>query len=79
MNRWNEDTIHHVYDSVLVGSILELREALELLDSNGVSTEGHYVSQIREGLRVMEQEMDRRGLRVEEWATQTNTTWARNR
>lgn len=79
MDRWNEEAIHQVYDSVLVGSITELREALELLERNDVPSDSRYVRQIREGLRVMESELDRRGLHVARGARHGEPAWKQPR
>lgn len=57
-----EGSLPFICDSVLIRSILTLRHALDVLEQEGFSTEGSHVQEVKQSLKQMEAEAQRRGI-----------------
>lgn len=61
-----EGSLRLVADGVLVRSIRTLRQARAMLQQSGIGENDTHLNEIRESLRQMEVEAERRGLNIPE-------------
>ena len=65
MQSWDSADLHRIFDGVLIRSTREFRRALRVLRRYDAARASEYYEHMREGLRAMEAELDRRGLQVD--------------
>lgn len=57
--------LRQIYDSVLLYSIRQVQDALDVVHDTGVDFDHPAMAQLRDLLKVMEAERDRRGLTID--------------
>lgn len=65
MPSWDESNMHHIFDGVLIRSMVEFRSALQVLRRYEAARGSEYVEHMREGLHAVEAELTRRGIEVD--------------
>ncbi len=65
MHIWTEKVVRPIRDELLVRSAREFRQLIDYFESMKPSCQGRYLHEIRRGLRLMKEELARRGLEAE--------------
>lgn len=65
MPSWDEANMHHIFDGVLIRSMVEFRSALQVLRRYEAAHGSEYVEHMREGLHAVEAELTRRGIEID--------------
>lgn len=61
---WTKQSVKMMYDEVLIRSAMEFRQALEIMERNGISLDNPYFLEIKRGLSLMEKELRQRELEL---------------
>lgn len=61
---WTKQSVKMMYDEVLIRSAMEFRQALEIMERNGISSDNPYLLEIKRGLSLMEKELRQRELEL---------------
>jgi len=59
---FSEQSVRHLCDEVLLRCVVQFRQAVGMLERNGVTFQNTYLQEMRDGLRTMEAELARRNL-----------------
>lgn len=59
---FSEQSVQHLCNEVLLRCVVQFRQAVGMLERDGVTDQNIYLQEMREGLRTMEAELARRHL-----------------
>ena len=71
---FSEQSVQHLCDEVLLRCVVQFRQAVGMLERDGVTHQNIYLQEMREGLRTMEAELARRHLFLDGEAPVSSTS-----